>query len=193
MDNSERTRVIILLGAPGSGKGTQGKLLAEKEEFFHCSSGDMMRSLDSKSDLGKEFREVSSSGSLLPDDWTIRLWREKCDTWKKEGRLQKNQILILDGIPRNVMQAELMAEEIEVLHVLHFMCESQEELIKRIQKRMRDEGRKDDADEKVVEKRIQIYKEITQPLLDFYSSAVVDIDGSQEIEKVGKQIDIILN
>ena len=186
-------KAILFLGAPGSGKGTQGKWFGEKNGFFHCSSGDMMRSLDSESDLGKEFSRISSSGSLLSDDWTLRLWQDMMIKWEKEGKLKSSDCLILDGIPRNLKQAELLKEHLEVLKVIHLSCSHKDELVRRISQRMLEEERKDDADLKVIEKRIQIYEELTMPLLHFYSDSVVEINALRKIEEVREEITKLIN
>ena len=69
-------RTVILFGPPGSGKGTQGKILGAMPAYFHCACGDVFRSLDPASEMGQEFAKYSKSGSLVPDELTVRLWRQ---------------------------------------------------------------------------------------------------------------------
>ena len=67
-------RTVLLFGPPGSGKGTQGKILGAMPAFFHCACGDVFRSLDPKSEMGVEFANYSKAGSLVPDELTVKLW-----------------------------------------------------------------------------------------------------------------------
>jgi adenylate kinase len=69
-------KCVLLFGAPGTGKGTQGKLLGENDGFIHLATGDIFRALDKQSELGKKFLYYSSRGELVPDDLTIRLWQD---------------------------------------------------------------------------------------------------------------------
>ena len=104
-------RTILLFGAPGSGKGTQGKALGAIPGFFHCACGDVFRSLKPDSEIGKEFLQYSSRGLLVPDEPTVRLWRNFIGDCTRSGRFHPDQdILVLDGIPRNVRQAELLRQ-----------------------------------------------------------------------------------
>ena len=72
---SDLFRTILLFGAPGSGKGTQGKILGQIPGFFHLSCGDVFRALQPESDLGRMFLEYSSRGQLVPNDLTVKLWQ----------------------------------------------------------------------------------------------------------------------
>src|SRR5689334_4103071 len=101
-------RTILLFGAPGAGKGTQGKILGTIPHFFHCACGDVFRSLSVGSPLGKTFVEYISRGELVPDEPTVKLWRQSIANNVHTGRLNpKEDILVLDGIPRNVHQAKM--------------------------------------------------------------------------------------
>src|SRR5262245_55093023 len=71
---TDRYQTILLFGAPGSGKGTQGKILGQIPGFYHLSCGEVFRTLDTGSDLGKVFMEYSSRGELVPDDVTVKMW-----------------------------------------------------------------------------------------------------------------------
>ena len=79
-------RTILLLGAPGAGKGTQGKILGTIPNFFHCACGDVFRSLSASNPLGQTFIEYSSQGKLVPDEPTIELWRQFIQTCEQIGR-----------------------------------------------------------------------------------------------------------
>jgi len=110
-----RYNTFILFGAPGSGKGTQGKTLGTIPRYYHCACGDVFRSIDTRTKVGKAFLDYSSKGQLVPDDVTVELWREAIDA-AVEGHKFKPDIdtLVLDGIPRNVGQAKVMGEMIDV-------------------------------------------------------------------------------
>ena len=98
-----RYRTILLFGAPGSGKGTQGKILGSVPNFFHCACGDVFRNLTIDSEIGRTFVKFSSRGKLVPDKYTVRLWRENIEAMTTSGRFRPNRdTLVLDGIPRNV-------------------------------------------------------------------------------------------
>src|SRR5512137_1721223 len=97
---------FLILGAPGSGKGTQGKVLGAIPRFFHCACGDVFRSLDTRTPLGQRFVEYSSKGELVPDELTVELWKAQIDRVADAGNYKPDlDILVLDGIPRNVHQA----------------------------------------------------------------------------------------
>src|SRR5947209_878312 len=99
-------RTILLFGAPGAGKGTQGKILGTIPHFFHCACGDVFRNLTIESPIGRTFIEYSSRGELVPDQPTVDLWRKSIEGMTQTGRFLPGQdTLVLDGIPRNVPQA----------------------------------------------------------------------------------------
>ena len=105
----EKIKTILLFGSPGSGKGTQGKLLGMLPGFRHLACGDVFRSIDLSSEVGKVFLQYSSKGELVPDDFTVRLWREHIDKLIHTGALNPaSTILVLDGIPRNIHQAKML-------------------------------------------------------------------------------------
>ena len=84
-------KTILLFGAPGAGKGTQGKILGTIPNFFHCACGDVFRSLKTDSDLGRVFLEYSSKGQLVPDEPTVQLWRHFIEASTKTGRFHPGQ------------------------------------------------------------------------------------------------------
>ena len=100
-------RTILLVGPPGSGKGTQGKILDTIPDFYHCACGSVFRNLTIDSELGRVFVKYSSKGKLVPDRYTIQLWRENIQAQTQLGRFHPEcDTLVLDGIPRNVGVAE---------------------------------------------------------------------------------------
>src|SRR3974377_24516 len=175
----------LFLGAPGSGKGTQGKALGTVPRFFHCACGEVFRSLDLRTPLGHQFVEYSSKGLLVPDDLTVELWRTKIQAQVIEVEFKPDiDALVLDGIPRNINQAKLMENLIDVRRVFHLSCPSRDELVRRLRKRAIKDNRLDDASEEVILKRLATYEQETKPVLDFYSSLVTEVDALQPPVKV---------
>ena len=172
---------LLLFGAPGSGKGTQGKILGTIPNFFHCACGDVFRGLRIDNELGRIFLEYSSRGELVPDDATIRLWRESIQGSKQLGHFHPaKDTLVLDGIPRNVHQAQMLSDTINVRGVFNLTCSDFDKLVERLQRRALRENRLDDANLAVIRQRLQTYEKETKPVLDFYGSSLVHtIDSTQ--------------
>ena len=167
-------RSILLFGAPGAGKGTQGKILGVIPNFFHCACGDVFRNLRPDSDLGKIFIDYSGRGQLVPDEPTIELWRQFIDNTTKIGRFHPGQdTLVLDGIPRNVRQAEFLKDTLNVTAVFLLKSMDEDKLVQRIQRRAIKENRLDDANLEVIRNRLRVYEQETMPVLNYYGGTVV--------------------
>ena len=179
-------QTILIFGAPGSGKGTQGKALGMLPGYFHCACGDVFRSLDANSELGREFLEYSSRGELVPDEITIKLWLSSIHRAERAHKFNpKRDFLVLDGIPRDVSQAKLMKDIIEVRALFHLTCPDRDKLMARLKSRALKDNRLDDANESVIRKRFETYEEESKPLLDFYGDGpVVTIDATQSPARV---------
>jgi len=187
---AERYKTILLFGAPGSGKGTQGKILGTVPGFYHFSCGDVFRSIDINSDLGKIFYEYSSRGELVPDEITVKMWAQTVNAHKILGTYKPaKDLLVLDGIPRTTQQAKIMEEHIEVLKVIHLICPDQNAMFERLRRRALKENRFDDADEKVIRRRWKVYEEETHPVLNHYSpEAIVDVNSMGSPARVLRDI-----
>lgn len=172
-------RSVLLFGAPGTGKGTQGGCLGAVPGFFHLSSGDMFRGLDKESDLGKEFLKYSTQGLLVPDEFTVKLWVQHVEGLVGSGAYRPSaEVLLLDGIPRTVNQVGLMDGMIEVLAVIHLTCSDRGKLVGRLKNRALDSGRPDDADEGVIARRLEVYDDETEPVLSSFAGGLVhEIDA----------------
>ena len=179
-------RTILLFGAPGAGKGTQGKILGTIPNFFHCACGDVFRSLKTDSSVGQVFLEYSSRGELVPDQPTIDLWRYFIDGSTKTGRFHPGRdTLVLDGIPRNVHQAEMLKETIQVVAVFYLRCTKVDQLVERLQRRALKENRLDDANMDVIRNRLKTYERESKPVLAFYGKTVLHrINADQSPAKV---------
>ena len=183
-------RTILLLGAPGAGKGTQGKILGAIPNFYHFACGDLFRHLDPESELGRIFLDYSSRGELVPDEPAIRLWRQHLETAMRDGRFDPAaDILVLDGIPRNTNQARLLNESLEVRLILYLRCSDLGKMVLRLQRRALRENRPDDANTAVIRKRLEVFDAESKPVLDFYGpDPLRTIDAMQTPIRVFRDI-----
>jgi adenylate kinase len=164
-----KNRTILLLGPPGAGKGTQGKILGAIPNFFHFACGDVFRHLTPDTELGRIFLDYSSRGVLVPDEPTVRLWREHLDAAIHDGRYDPAaDILVLDGIPRNTNQARMLSESLDVRLILYFSCSDMNKMVLRLQRRALRENRLDDANTGVIRKRLEVFESESKPVRDFY-------------------------
>jgi len=176
----------LLFGPPGSGKGTQGKTLGTIPRFFHCACGDVFRSIDTRTKVGRAFLDYSSKGELVPDEITVELWKARIDA-AVDGHNFKPDIdtLVLDGIPRNVEQAKIMDELINVQKVFHLSCPNRDALFERLKKRALKDNRLDDANEDVIKRRLATYENESKPVLGYYGEGrITCIDATQPPAKV---------
>lgn len=175
---------IVLFGAPGSGKGTQAKLIAEKFGFDHVSTGDLFRyEISHQTPLGIKAQEIINRGALCPDDITLGMLRNHIE------KHADSKGFIFDGVPRTIAQAEMLDDKdffegLNIDRVLYLYVEM-DEVEKRILKRAQLEGRADDTPE-TVKARVANFFEQTMPLEDYYNKQgkVIRIDGMQDIEHV---------
>jgi adenylate kinase len=179
-------RTILLFGAPGAGKGTQGKILGSVPNFFHCACGEVFRNLTIESPIGRVFVEYSSRGELVPDQPTIDLWRHSIDANTQTGRFRPEQdTLVLDGIPRSPHQAEMLKDTLQVVAIFYLRCTNLDNLVQRMQRRALKENRLDDASLDVIRSRLENYEQETKPVLNYYGKHLVHrIDADQSPAKV---------
>jgi len=200
---------IVLIGGPGSGKGTRAKLISKKFEIPHISMGGLCREHVKKEGEHADYvKECELKGILTKDEITMELLKERLS----EEDCQKG--FVLDGFPRTIGQAKMMNE---VDHILHFDCD-EEILLKRLTGRLtckecgnlfnlhgplpEKEGKCDycdgdlmvrhDQKEHIVKERMNVYKEQTEPLLDYYKDKIKKFDVSKEVdESVAEIIDFL--
>jgi adenylate kinase len=179
-------RTILLFGAPGAGKGTQGKILGTIPNCFHCACGDVFRNLTIESEIGRKFVEYSSKGELVPDEPTVELWRHAIDGMTRTGRFNPElDTLVLDGIPRNVHQAQMLSDTLDVIAIFYLRSTNMESLVQRMQRRALRENRLDDVSLDVIKQRMKTYEKETKPLLNYYGKKLVHlIDADQTPAKV---------
>jgi len=180
--------VLIFLGPPGSGKGTQAEILTEKLKYLHISVGDLLRENISKNtELGKLASSYVNAGELVPDDLIIKLVNSYI--YDLQNKDSKYLGIILDGFPRTIKQASSLENKIKDLgasiKAVIYLDISDEKIISRLQSR----GRNDDKPE-LIRNRLDVYRKQTEPLLDFYSEKKLlgSINGDQNLENVNSNI-----
>ncbi len=172
---------IILIGIQGSGKSTQGNLLSEKLSIPYLSTGHIFRELaKEKTPLGRYIKETMNAGYLIPDDKTLEIVQEYLH------REEYEKGYILDGFPRTVPQAEKFENGIKAVFYLKV---SDKEALWRLAGRD-EEGVREDNTLKAIMKRIDLFHEKTEPVIDFYRQKGVlhDIDGEKKIEEINEEI-----
>ena len=171
---ADKYAAVLLFGYPGCGKGTQGQVLGGMPNLSHQAMGDIFRALDKQSELGQEFLSYSTKGLLVPDDFTVRLFRQHIENLAAQGQFQpKAHMLLMDGIPRTPAQVDLLTEFVDVRKIVHLAMENDQALIARLSNRARSSGRPDDADENVIRKRIEVYRAETSPVLEKYDRKLI--------------------
>lgn len=185
---------IIICGAPGSGKGTQSKLIAEKYNLKHLSTGDMLRNeIKLQTEIGKKAEEFISRGQLVPDEMIIAMLDHVLD---KEMYHYKG--IILDGFPRTFAQAEalekLLKKRNEEISLLLDLKVNDEELISRLLKRAEISNRSDDKLD-VIRKRLEIYYQNADEVNNFYkkTNKYVAIEGIGTVEEIFSRISQIID
>jgi adenylate kinase len=180
---------LLVLGPQGSGKGTQAKRISAAHGIPHVSTGDMFRAAIAEgTELGRRVEPILASGELVPDDLTVALIRERLAAPDAAGGF------VLDGFPRNLAQAEALDVMLEgigrALDAVLFFDLSDEIAIERIHGRAVEEGREDDAPEAVA-RRLAIYHEQTEPVVERYRTTgkLVPLHAERTVEQVSTEIE----
>jgi adenylate kinase len=183
---------LLLLGPQGAGKGTQGKKIAAEYEIPHIATGDIFRAaIAAGTELGRQVEPLLRSGTLVPDETTVALIRERLsEPDAAEG-------FVLDGFPRNLAQAEaldaMLGEIGRVLDAILFFDVPDEVGMQRALRRAEIEGRSDDTPE-VIAKRLAVYHEQTEPIVEHYRATgkLVPLHADRRIEEVWSEISSVL-
>ena len=183
---------ILILGAPGSGKGTQGKILADRLKLPKITTGDILRAaMKDGTPLGIEAKQYYDGGKLVPDSVILGMIKEEL------ARPEAKDGAIFDGFPRTAAQAELvdktLAQRGQRLNHILLMDVTEEELVRRMQKRARVEGRTDDTPEAITT-RLQVYQRDTAPLIAHYAQRgiVHRVPGTGTVEQISEEIKRII-
>lgn len=175
---------LVLLGPPGSGKGTQAARLKEKLQVPHISTGDLLRAeVAAGTPLGLQAKEVMARGELVSDDILLGMLKSRL------GQPDAAKGFILDGYPRNLAQADaltrLLAEIEQPLDAVVQLDVATDLLVERIAGRAKAEGREDDNPESV-RKRLQVYNDSTAPVIGFYEQrgTLARVDGVGTLDEV---------
>ena len=185
----KQLEVIIFLGPPGSGKGTQAKMLSKKIDFQHISVGDLLReNISNNTKLGKLATTYVDSGELVPDDLIIELVNSSVQSLQNNKDSQFSG-MILDGFPRTINQASSLDAKISDLGTriksVIYLDILDEKIINRLQAR----GRNDDKPH-LIRNRLNVYRDQTEPLLGYYNEKKLldSINGDQKMEDVNSSI-----
>lgn len=183
---------VVLMGAPGAGKGTQAKRLESLLGLPQVATGDLFRAnLKNQTELGKLARTYMDKGELVPNEVTIAMVRDRLSQPDCESGA------ILDGFPRTLAQAEALDNLLEEfgakIAVVPFIHVNQDVLVERLAKRAEIEGRADDNKE-TIRTRMQVYESETAPLLDYYDNRglLVKINGEQSIDEVSHDLTAVI-
>ncbi len=179
---------IIIFGPPGSGKGTQSKKIAADYKLMHLSTGDLLREeIEKDTSLGRQVKKIIDKGELVSDEIIIKELY-----YKASGHLNSPGF-IFDGFPRTIVQAEMLDKMLKkhdfpINIVLNIEVE-EEELFKRMMGRGEDSNRTDDKEE-IIYKRIDVYKEQTFPLINYYKKQgkLVSINGMASVDNVFRKM-----
>lgn len=183
---------IVMLGAPGAGKGTQAVRIAETHGVPHISTGEMLRgAIAAGSELGQKVKEIVESGALVPDELVVEVIRERL------SRPDAQSGFVLDGFPRTIGQAEaldaLLTELGRPLEIVLELELAEETAVERMLGRAAEQSRADDTPE-VIKNRFEVYRRQTEPLSNYYRSTgiLVAIDSSPGMDEVFAEIERVL-
>ncbi len=180
---------IVFFGGPGSGKNTQGILLAEYIQGFHFSLGDVIRRLPTESELAHIYTTHATIGRPVPDEFATHICERALYSYVTTGQFRPpHQKLILDGYPKSFSQANHAEKFLNLLCVVHLRC-SDELALERIKRRNYIDGRIEDQTEDVIINRIRYYHEEVEPVLRiFRHDSILSINAEENVQEVLQQI-----
>ena len=176
---------LLIMGPPGAGKGTQAKILANKFDLVHLSTGDILRKeINKSSEVGIKAQTYMNAGNLVPDEVLLEIMQSTLTELKDSG-------VILDGFPRTIPQARGLSKIFQSLNqtidsIINIEVDKNV-LITRLVERAKKSGRADDTEEIIVNRQ-NVYLELTAPLIEFYESKIIHIDGDGSIDEVTERI-----
>lgn len=171
---------IVLIGIQGSGKSTQGRLLKEKLDIPYLSTGHIFRMIAKEhTPLGRYIKEIMNAGFLIPDEKTLEIVSE----YLSRPEYQKGYIL--DGFPRTVTQADSFSNGLN--HVVYLKVSDREALWRLS---LRNDEVREDETIAAIHKRIALFHEVTEPVIEYYrkKKILIEVDGEQSIEDIHEEI-----
>ncbi|GAA2755035.1 adenylate kinase [Actinopolymorpha rutila] len=179
---------LLIMGPPGAGKGTQAKKIAERLRIPAISTGDILRqNVEDRTLLGREAARYLDAGELVPDEIINGMVRARLDEPDTESGF------LLDGYPRTLAQVgtldDILADEGVSLERVLVLTVDSDELVKRVLNRAQESGRSDDTED-VIRRRLEVYAEQTEPLLDVYDGRhlLVPVNGMGEVNEVTERV-----
>jgi adenylate kinase len=180
---------FLIFGPPGSGKGTQSVKLAEKFNLIHLSTGDMLRAeIVAGTELGKKMSHIMSKGELVPDEVVIEMIAARIDSSRDAAGF------LFDGFPRTVSQTvaleKMLNERGMKIDSMLVLDVDHDELVNRLVLRAEMSGRPDDKDPAVIENRIDVYREKTEPIIEYCRERGIyqPVNGVGSIEDIFKRL-----
>ncbi len=185
---------LILFGPPGSGKGTQAKILEEKFGLLQVSTGDLFRyEIGNNTPLGQKAKAYMNEGKLVPDEVTVAMLKNKLEMHPDVRGY------ILDGFPRTIAQSEaldiLLSERGESVDKLIALVVDEDEIVSRLLERGKTSGRADDANEAVIRNRIAVYHEETARVYNYYDKKGIsmEVSGMGDIDEINARLSVIID
>ena len=172
---------MLLIGAPGAGKGTQAKLIAERFHIAHISSGDLLRThVEENTTIGRAAREFLAKGDLVPDSIVMDMLRKPVVAASEDGGY------VLDGFPRTVEQAKAAYETAQELGVAVEVAIYLEVPTAELTRRLLARGRGKDDTPEVIEHRLEVFEAMTRPMLDYYAEReeLITVNGARPVPEV---------
>ena len=162
-------RAILLFGYPGSGKGTQGKLLSVLPGFRHIAMGDILRGLTPAHPLFSQVQTYLKAGNLVPDELCMDLFNHHIQSLKCD----EEDFLLVDGVPRNARQVELLNKLVRVIRIFKLSVYDENLVIDRMRKRALAQGRSDDASDETIQRRLSVYRMETESCIRTYPGTIL--------------------
>jgi adenylate kinase len=176
---------VLLFGYPGSGKGTQGKVLAAMPGFHHVAMGDIFRALGPENPLYAQVRRHIDAGDLVPDALVIELFAQNVAA----RNIPEHEMIVVDGLPRNVDQVELLKKHIDVIKIFKLSVYDERVVMDRLIKRSAKERRSDDT-ETIIQHRLDVYRTQTEACIRHYPGSILTrIQANQPVFDV--HLDIV--
>ncbi|MCG5053934.1 MAG: nucleoside monophosphate kinase [Myxococcales bacterium] len=162
-------RAILLFGYPGSGKGTQGKILNALPGFHHVAMGEIFRGLKPGNPLYDEVWSYLKAGNLVPDQLVMDLFAQHIE----QRKIPQADLLVIDGIPRNRTQVNLLNQLAAVIKIFKLSVYNEDLVVRRMKKRAMTENRPDDASDDVIAHRLEVYRTETESCIKAYPGTIL--------------------